>query len=554
MASLAPRTGPLGRRLAAHLLRRTTFGATRQEIDAFAALSADQAVDQLMTFPVPPLPPVDPATNLTWVLTGRVGANSPNEDLMSIIGSWWLHTIFDPTQPLSAFAKMTFFQHCSFPTGVDIVEHSENHYYTIRLLMEFAGGNYKTLAKKICLDNGMNDYLDIGESEKNAPNENFVREFFELHTIGKGPSNGPGDYTTFTEMDVIEAARLMTGFRRNDDWANPLYQDPDTGFPRARLYPDRHDDTDKIFSGSFNGAIIVGQSTALGMMQELDEFVEMIFARLDTAKQIVKRLYRFFVRYKLSQEVEDDIIAPLAQQLLTGNYEIMPVVKTLLKSLHFYDEDDQDAGDEIIGALIKSPLELQANIIRFFKVPIPDPAIDPFEAYVTFYQFGIQHLQSKACFDLFEPPEVAGYQPVYQGPEYNRLWISAKSLAPRYIFIDEHLHGPAHLRIDVMAFITDPTQIGEYPGLDPTGAPGPHPGARIASHLVNELLDYLLPETVPVARFEYFRDEILLDNLTDINWAFEWDAYLATGDDASVKPQIEKLIRAIVQSPEFQIG
>lgn len=554
MASLAPHTGVLGLRLSTHLLRRATFGANRQEIDAYAALTADQAIDQLMTFPPIPAPPVDPATSLTWVVTGRTLANSPDEDLMKIIGSWWLHTIFDPTQPLSAFARMVFFNHCCFPTGIDVVEYSENHYYTLRLLMEFVGGNYKTLAKKICLDNGMNDYLDIGESEKNSPNENFVREFFELHTIGKGPTIGPGDYTNFTEGDVIEAARLMTGFRRNDDWDDPLLFDPDTLLPRAKPEANRHDDTDKMFSATFNNQIITGTNTELGMLSEVDQFVEMIFAKTETAKNICRKLYRHFVKFEISQEVETDIIGPLAQDLVIGNYEMMPVIKKLLKSQHFYDADDADAGDEVIGALIKSPLELECQMIRYFNVPIPDPVADPFAAYVTFYQFGVQRLQHLACFDLFEPPEVAGYQPVYQGPEYNRLWISAKSLPARYEIADEHLSGAAHMLIDVMGFITDPTQIAEYPGLDPLGTPGPHAGAKIASHLVNELLNYLVPETVDAARFDYLLNDVLLDTLTDINWAFEWDNYIATNDDSAVKPQITKLIRAILQSPEFQLG
>lgn len=554
MASLAPYTGTLGIRLAKHLLRRATFGANRQEIDSFAGLTADQAVDQLMTLPVLPAHPVDPATLLPWVVTGRTQANSPDEDLMKIIGSWWLHTIFDPLQPISAFARLVFFNHCCFPTGIDVVEYSENHYYTIRLLMMYAGGNYKDLAKKICLDNGMNDYLDIGESEKNAPNENFVREFFELHTIGKGPTIGQGDYTTFTEGDVIEAARLVTGFRRNDAWDDPLLYDPDTLLPRAKPEVNRHDDTDKLFSGAFNNQVILGRNTEAGMLDELDEFVEMIFAQPATSEAIVRRMYRHFVKFQISTEVENDIIQPLAQDLVIGNYEMMPVLKKLLKSQHFYDADDTDAGDEVVGALIKSPLDLQCHMIRYFNVPIPDPATDPFAAYVTFYQFGIQRLQSLACFDLFEPPEVAGYQPVYQGPEYNRLWISAKSLPARYEIADEHLSGAVHMLIDVMGFVTDPNQVTHYQGLDPLGTPGPHPGARIASHLVNELIDYLLPETVDADRFDYLLNDVLLDSLTDINWAFEYDNYVATNDDSAIRPQIAKLIRAILQSPEFQLG
>lgn len=45
MASLAPHSGNLGTRLAAHLLRRLTFGFTRADVDAFAGMTANQAVE-----------------------------------------------------------------------------------------------------------------------------------------------------------------------------------------------------------------------------------------------------------------------------------------------------------------------------------------------------------------------------------------------------------------------------------------------------------------------------------------------------------------------------
>ncbi|MDX2286431.1 MAG: DUF1800 family protein [Bacteroidia bacterium] len=554
MASLNPRSGTLGRRLAAHLLRRATFGASRAEIEAFAALTADQAVSQLMNFPPLPDHPADPQTGMTWVIAGRNAANSSNQDLKQIVNAWWLYHVMKPGQPLSISHKLTFFLHTSFVTSLDVIDFSENHYYTLRLLMLYAERSYKELALKICLDNGMNDFLDIGDSEKMAPNENFVREFLELFTIGKGPGAGPGDYTTFTEQDVVEGARLMTGFRRNDDWDDPAGWDPDTGLPRATPDPGRHDETDKLFSPRFQNQVITGRADAIGMMQEIQDFVDMIFAQEATARQIVRRLYRFFVRYDIVQEVEDDIIGPLANTLMGNGYMIQPVLATLLQSQHFYDEDDSAANDEIIGALIKSPLELQTQMIRYFGLPVPDPAADAFASYVTFFQFGLMRLMSDACFDLFEPPEVAGYQPIYQAPEYNRLWISAKSLPSRYAMVDAHLEGPPELAFDVMAFVNDPVNVPPFSGSDAYGVPGPHPGPRIASHLVQELVACLLPEAIEPDRFNYFLNEVLLDTLSPINWQMEWDMYLGSGDATNVRAQISALIRAILQSPEFQLG
>lgn len=553
MASLAPKTGVLGKRLAAHLLRRATFGPTRAEIDQFAGMTATEAVDQLINFPSLPDHPVDPETGLTWVVTGRRNGNSSNKDLKMIVNSWWLHQIFDPALPLSIFQKLTFFLHTSFSTSWQVIDWSENHYYTHRLFMHYASGSYKELAYKMCLDNGMNDYLDIGDSRKGNPNENFAREFFELFTIGKGPQVGDGDYTTFTEDDVREASRLLTGFRRNDDWADTLLYDPDTALPRAKPNVSRHDETDKTFSPAFGNAVIAGRATEEGMFEEVAELVDMIFSQPATALTLARRLYRFFVRRTISEDVEQGIIEPLAQVLRDNDYVLAEALRSLLSSEHFYDEDNDDPNDQVVGALIKSPLELQVGMIRYFKVPIPDPAVDPFEAYVTFYWWGIQNMMDAACFPLFAPPDVAGYEPVFQAPEFNRLWISAKSLPARYQIADEHLDGPEEMRIDLLAFVSDPANISDFDGPDPLGNLGVHPGARIAEHLVNELLEYLLPEPVGNHRYEYFLN-ILLDDLSTINWMNEWDMYLSTGDGTAVASQLHKLVRSILQSPEYQIG
>ncbi len=554
MPSLAPYNGSLDQRLAAHFLRRTTFGSTKAEIDSLVGLTPQQALD--LVFTMPPLPdhPKDPATGQTWVVSGRTGANSPNQDLKYIVNRWFLDLAFRPGNSPNLFIKLVFFLHTCFPTGHNDITYSENFYWTLRLFMLAAQGNlsFKELALKICLDNGMNNYLDIGDSEVGNPNENFAREFFELHTVGKGATIGVGDYTTFTEQDVLEAARLLTGYRQSDDWDDPTRQDPDTGLPRCWFDISRHDTTDKLFSHAFNYSVISGRSTVNGMLEELGEFVDMIFASNQAAEHLARRMYRFFVRFQISQEVEDDIITPLAQHLLSQNYDLTSAIRLLLGSQHFFDQDDADSQDEVVGALIKAPMELQGGILRFFGVPMPDPAADLFHAYITVYG-DLDTALAKACFDLFEPVEVAGYHPVYQPPEYNRLWISAKSISPRYQMAEEIISGPPHLTVDLVAWISDPNNIPDFAGADPVGNPGPHAGGRIATHLVATLLSYLLPEPVPQDRQEYF-EQLLLDTLSPINWMFEWDFYLNNNDPTNIKPQIEKLIRGILQSPEYQLG
>ena len=55
-------------------------------------------------------------------------------------------------------------------------------------------------------------FLDGGLNTKTRVNENFGRELLELFTIGKGPQISEGDYTTYTDDDVITAAQVLTGF------------------------------------------------------------------------------------------------------------------------------------------------------------------------------------------------------------------------------------------------------------------------------------------------------------------------------------------------------
>ena len=59
-------------------------------------------------------------------------------------------------------------------------------------------------------------FLSLADSTKDEPNENYARELMELFTLGKG----------YTENDIREAARALTGFRskrRGDGSVAVLY-------------------------------------------------------------------------------------------------------------------------------------------------------------------------------------------------------------------------------------------------------------------------------------------------------------------------------------------
>lgn len=549
MPSLQPYNQVLGRKWAAHLLRRTTFGPTIEEIDRFSAYTPAEALDELFTTNNnAPAPPVDPATGNSWVDSGTTDQNSGQSELKSYIMNWWMELMRSKEPDITE--KMIYFYHTHFTTMLSRVRQSTAIYNQIALFRYYALGNFKELARKLCIDNAMLVFLDGNQNESGRPNENFARELFELYTIGKGMQTGPDDYSTFTETDVREAAKVLSGYKNDDTFSNP---DDETGIPLGILETDGndlatlHDASSKTFSNAFGQTTIVPDETtddlatreaALGELQQL---MDMIFDQDATAIHICKKIYRFFVYYDITETIENDIIIPLAETFKSGNYEIEPVIRQLLESQHFYDNDNNIQEDDNVGAIIKSPLELLMGSLRFFNASVPDQesALSSFyNCYNTF-----RSMMEEQGLNLYEPFEVAGYKAYFQEPAFNRNWISANILAKRYQSIETLMSGIKDdndnllAQIDIVAFV-------ENNIADPYDA----------ESIVQTLVDHLLPEVITQERFDYLLYDVLLDGLSLENWQTEWGNYASgANDDMAVRVQLEKFLKAFAQSPEYQL-
>lgn len=547
MASLTPYQGALGERRAAHLLRRTCFRYTKQHIQQLASMNADQAVNDLLALRPLELDqpiydnPNTPAVEQTWLLPpGPVDPALETPHQQRTIG-WWLNEALEDT---GIGHKMTFFFHQYLATNITTVNHATFFDY-LTLLRWGCLGNFKKLVTKMVADNTMLFYLNGHQNSKNSPNENFAREFFELFTIGKGPLIAPGDYTHYTEDDIVQAARVFTGWLAVK---NRTTIDPETSIPRGSATISRHDTGVKTFSDKFQNTVIPGGTTATAMYTELDALVNMVFAQPETARNFVRRAYRYFVHTNITQEIEDDIIEPLAESLRSNNYEIVPMLRKLLKSQHFYDLDDSTNADEIIGGLIRSPLELALQSISFFGITIPNPYTENTKHYITFYYSGVyERMLGLANLSIFYPPDVAGYPAYYQEPEFSRHWFSSTSIISRYKLSQMLLTGKRAIggsptssigiKLDIVPWIRN-----SGISLDPSN---PY-------QLVKDLLDYMLPVEVDDERFNYFYDQIFLDGLPAYDWTQEWQNYLSTGNQTEVKIPLERLINHIMFSPEYQ--
>ncbi|HLK97902.1 MAG TPA: DUF1800 family protein, partial [Hymenobacter sp.] len=281
LAGLAPYTGTWGYTQAAHLLRRTTFGPTRAEINTAAGQSLTQVLNRLFTAPAAPAPPVIgfaplSADDLPLGAQFVTGSVEGGWFARSSVRAWWMSQMLRDT---TIVEKMTLFWHNHFVITFDLdggTFDSRFAYRYITLLRRLALGNIKQLAKDMTIEPGMLKYLNGSDNTADAPNENYGRELLELFTIGKGPTVSAGNYTTYTELDVQSAARVLTGWQHSEANINGYYT------------ASRHETGPKQFSSAFGNRVITNQGD-----QEYKTLIDMIFDRPETAAFLVRKLYRW---------------------------------------------------------------------------------------------------------------------------------------------------------------------------------------------------------------------------------------------------------------------
>jgi len=190
-----------------------------------SAITNNQAVEEGMANtierlfgPTPTLTPpiyydfaLDPAVPLgqSWIndlpaaVTGISGARKRS------YLSWQYQAMRDTRMHI--IEKLSLFWHNHFV--VSGTSRGRQLYTYQQILRRNAFGNFKTFVEEITVNSSMLQYLNGTQNQKNGPNENYARELLELFTLGKGPTVGPGDYTHYTEEDIIQIAKALTGWR-----------------------------------------------------------------------------------------------------------------------------------------------------------------------------------------------------------------------------------------------------------------------------------------------------------------------------------------------------
>lgn len=559
-SGLAPYTGTWSTSEALHLLKRTGFGFKKADADTLlAAGTASSAVEIIMNINVSaPAPPVNWYNNLAadagGVAYGADWTNDPspyvsaaqsvlqqtsNRYRIDAQRRWMFGQALN--QDITIREKMMWFWYHFIPIDFQTIDQSPNSFvstnsarifYTyMKLFRDNALGNIKTLIRNVATQPAMMFYLNNQVNSAASPDENFARELMELFTLGKDP------LSQYTQDDVIAAAKVVTGWR---------VQNLNTVTPVTVFVPGSHHTGIKQFSSFFNNTIIQNPTPAIpanGAL-ELDALVDMIFTKTQIVSEYIsRRLYRYFVYYDIDANIEANVITPLAQTLVANNWNILPALKQLFKSQHFFDMANR-------GVYIKSPFDTVIGTLRNFNLNYN--VSDQTNHDAKYRVWG--YFNDSICLPMEQQmgtiPNVSGWNAFSQTPAYHEYWINTNTIQKRFSFLDRIFTGytliyntlTTTIKVDCIAYVQ---QFPNAVILDP-------------NLLVAECLKYLLPIDLSLAQKNSIKQQTLLyQQVSDSYWTTAWGNYMAAPGNAATKAivtdRLKNLLYTIVQFAEYQL-
>ena len=356
----------------ARVLRRAGFGVTGAQVDAVAgqnwskyvdaALGADPDADPGAVATPMPTPPVLRGPGKGASVADRKEFNSRVTDQLTELSDWWVRRMVAVRQPIHE--KLTLLWHNHFATSAQKVRSASNMAAQNRKLRSLSLGDFRTLAYAMLTDGAMMRWLDAQTSTAKSPNENLVREFMELFTLGHG--NG------YTEEDVRQGARALTGWVMR----------PATG--QTMMLPKRHDNTAK---------------TIFGVTRNFDAggFCDAVLAQPKSPQYVAGRLWQ--------QLASDTPPSPQALDRLVTAYGPGRNLRSLT---HAILTDDEFVGSR--AAIVNTPVEWLVGVVRTLGVSVDAPA------RLKMVNSTLQALGQRP----FYPPDVGGWP-------HGRVWMSTAS-------------------------------------------------------------------------------------------------------------------------------
>src|SRR5579872_5228121 len=306
---------PFDARKAAHLLRRSGFGANSAQVAAAVGKGLEEAVDDLFA-------DADDEDREFERTFNAIGGTLVNAGDPGVCQAWWAYRMLTTRHALRE--KLALFWHGHFATSVNKVEDTQLMLRQIETLRRLGPGSFRELALAVARDPAMIVWLDGQSNVKEHPNENFARELMELFTCGIG---------NYSEQDVLEAARAFTGWHRSGA------------------------------DFSFNAAVHdFGVKKFLGRRGKFDggDVIDLLVAHPATPRFITRKLLRFFA----APNPPEDVVAEAAELYDRTQLNTRLFLRELFQSQYFFSE-------ECDRTRIASPVEFIMGTARTLNLRIP---------------------------------------------------------------------------------------------------------------------------------------------------------------------------------------
>ena len=481
-ADLSPVVGDWTPERTAHLVRRTHLGASRADVvEALTRGGAAAAVDALIaeaqSRPLPGLP--------RWAgsVTSDGGANV--ERLYEWQRSWYVELTEGGLRE-----RMALFWHDHFATAQTVYAQASFAVDYLTFLRENAVGPFRPLLTGIGKRPAMLRFLDNDTNVAGDLNENYAREILELFSMG---ITGPDGQPNYTQNDIVEAARALTGWTVDEDRI------------RGTFDAARHD---------------AGTKTVLGATGAFDHdgLVNVLFERRPAAIAhfLAGKLYAWFVH----PVTNPGVVAALADVLRQSDFDVAAALRALLTSAHFYDP-------AVVGARLKSPVELALGVLRELEVTPGAAALET-----------IRRRTQSIGQEVLNPPSVEGW-PGYDDPLEYRAWVTTGTLPERRGLPEAVIYGEDGFAdydpLPLVASISD--------RLDPY---------RIVSDLAAHLLAVPLSDAVR----DEIAEQTVLDGVPSSYTREERGGFWADiviSAERVAQERLRHLLSALVNLPEYQL-
>ena len=261
-------------------------------------------------------------------------------------------------------------------------------------------GDFRQMLAAMVLNPALQISLNGPANHTRNPNENLARELLELFSLGEG---------AYTEVDVREASRALTGYRLTAD-------------RQLVLHTRRHDR---------------GPKTILGRTANFDgpSLSNWLAEQPATAKHITSRIWLRLVGTPPPPERLQTIATDWQRQQLS--------IPWLMQAIHTSEEAVRSRKE---GLRLADPLEVVARSLRLLGCRHPDA--------LAISLRGLRAMGQAP----FEPPSVKGWP--HNDQWLNLRWLQARRRTLQDLLTDEEVWASAQLPAELPTNLTPISPLG----------------------------------------------------------------------------------------------